>query len=129
MLPAQALSKRDTKRAGLSDWTMGNVLSFILNQYYMANKKKNYGVDACGNSMKTQVAVIKNYCLTTGRKVSQMMVTEKWGFTRLSAIIYDLKDQPKRAGGIYEVRDEIATTTNRFGNVVRYKNYWIEKVA
>ena len=95
----------------------------------MANKKRSYGVDSCGNSMETQVAVIKNYLLTTGKKVSQMMVTERWGFTRLSAIIYDLKDQLKRAGGIYEVRDEIATTINRFGTTVRYKNYWIEKVA
>lgn len=92
-------------------------------------KKTNYGIDLNGDAMKTQVAVIKNYCLETGNRVSQMMVTEKWGFTRLSAIIFILKDVLETEGGRYKVCDEMVSCTNRFGNTVRYKEYWLEEVA
>ena len=91
--------------------------------------KKNYGISETGQAMRTQVAVIKNYCLETGNRVSQMMVTEKWGFTRLSAIIYILKDVLASEGGKYRVCDEIVSCTNRFGHTVHYKEYWLEEVV
>jgi hypothetical protein len=94
----------------------------------MATIKKSYGQDAGGNDMSTQVAVIRDYCISTGKKVSQAMVTERWGFTRLSAIIFILKDQLEREGGIYTVCDERVSGLNRFGNKVNFKEYWIEKV-
>jgi len=78
--------------------------------------------------MSTQVAVIKDYCINTGKRVSQAMVTAKWGFTRLSGIIYILKDQLEREGGVYAVCDERVSGINRYGNKCHYKEYWIEKV-
>lgn len=95
----------------------------------MAKTKKSYGLDEDGNLMSTQVAVIKDYCMNTGKRVSQKMVTDKWGFTRLSAIIYNLKDRLEAEGGKWAVRDEMVTGTNRYGNKCRYKEYWLEKVA
>lgn len=94
----------------------------------MARTKKSYGQDAGGNNMSTQVAVIRDYCISTGKKITQAMVTERWGFTRLSAIIFLLKDQLEREGGVYTVCDEFVSGYNRFGNLCHFKEYWIEKV-
>ena len=92
--------------------------------------KKSYGVDASGKAMRTQVAVIRNY-LMEGKhnRVSQKFVADRWGFTRLSAIIYLLKDDPEREGGEYAVFDQRMSVLNRFGNITHPKEYWIEKVA
>ena len=54
--------------------------------------KKIYGVSADGSAIRTQVAMVRHYMEETGNRVSQKFVTDKWGFTRLSAIIYILKD-------------------------------------
>lgn len=95
----------------------------------MAGTKHSYGLGANDNPLHTQVAIIKDYCINTGNKVSQKFVTDKWGFTRLSAIIYILKDELEAEGGVYKVCDERVSCTNRFGNKTYYKNYWIESTT
>ena len=92
----------------------------------MATIKRGYGTDEDGNLMSTQVAVVRNYCIKTGKRVSQKMATAKWGFTRLSAIIYNLKDRLEREGGKWAVRDELVKSVNRYGDTCRFKEYWLE---
>ena len=93
----------------------------------MAKTKKNYGIDLNGKTMRTQVAVVRNYLEENpSHKVSQKFVTDKWGFTRLSAIIYILKDDLEHEGNKQVVADEFKSCTNRFGNKTHYKEYWIE---
>lgn len=79
-----------------------------------------------GAPLHTQRAVIKDYCISTGNRVSQKWVTDKWGFTRLSAIIFDLKREFEEEGNVYVVKDATVTGVNRFGNETRYKEYWVE---
>ena len=79
-----------------------------------------------GNSMRTQVAVVRNYLeKNPGSVVTQKFVTDKWGFTRLSAIIFNLKDDLESEGGKQVVSDRFVEGVNRFGNTTRYKEYWI----
>ena len=92
--------------------------------------KSSYGVDMDGNAMRTQVAVIRNYLQENPEhRVSQKFVTDKWGFTRLSAIIYILKEDLRREGNKQVVNDRTITVVNRFGNPSRPKEYWISDVA
>ena len=91
--------------------------------------KKNYGFDMDGNAMRTQVAVVRNYLEENpNNRVTQKFVTDKWGFTRLSAIIFILKDDLDREGGKQIVNDRTIKVLNRFGNVTHPKEYWIEAV-
>ena len=95
----------------------------------MARTKKSYGVDADGNAIRTQVKMVRNYMEETGKSVTQKFVTDKWGFTRLSAIIYTLKDDLEREGNKQVVADKFVTGVNRFGNATHYKEYWIESTT
>ena len=55
----------------------------------MKNTNKSYGIDADGATMRTQVAVVRNYLQENpNNRVTQKFATDKWGFTRLSAIIF-----------------------------------------
>ena len=79
--------------------------------------------------MRTQVSVIRNYLLENpNHTVSQKFVTDMWGFTRLSAIIFTLKDQLEDEGNFFVVRDRRMDVVNRFGNMTHPKEYWIEAV-
>ena len=88
--------------------------------------KREYGIDANGDAMRTQVAVVRNYMEQTGSPVTQKFVTDKWGFTRLSAIIFNLKDDLEEEGGSQVVKDRRIEVINRFGNKTHCKEYWIE---
>lgn len=93
----------------------------------MARTKKSYGVDLNGNSIRTQVGMVRNYLEENpNNRVSQKFCTDKWGFTRLSAIMFVIKDDLEREGGKQVVADTFVTGLNRFGNTTRYKEYWIE---
>lgn len=92
--------------------------------------KQSYGISDNGNTMKTQVAVIRNYLeQNPEHRVTQKFVTDRWGFTRLSAIIFDLKDQLRAEGGKQVVKDQRLSVTNRFGNMTHPSEYWIETIA
>lgn len=90
--------------------------------------KKSYVVTDEGDALRTQVAVVRKY-MEDGHRVTQMGCTQMWGFTRLSGIIYILKDDLEREGGRQVVRDEYVSGINRFGNKTHYKEYWIENVS
>jgi len=93
----------------------------------MARTKKAYGIDADGKALRTQVAVVRNYLEENPEhRVSQKFVTDKWGFTRLSAIIFIIKDDLKAEGGKLVVNDRRMSVLNRFGNMTHPKEYWIE---
>lgn len=85
------------------------------------------GLDRNGSVMDTQRKVILNYMLD-GNVVSQMEVIRKFGFTRLSSIIYDLKEKLEREGNQYFIKDRTVIGTNRYGNDCRFKEYWIEDI-
>ena len=92
--------------------------------------KKSYGIDAEGAAMRTQVAVVRNYLQQSpDNRVTQKFVTDKWGFTRLSAIIFILKDDLEREGGKQFVNDRRIEVVNRFGNITHPKEYWIESTT
>lgn len=89
--------------------------------------KNNYGINADGDTMHTQVSVIRNYLLQNpNHRVSQNFVTDKWGFTRLSAIIFIVKDELEEEGNLFVVKDRRMDVVNRFGNMTHPKEYWIE---
>lgn len=90
-------------------------------------KKHIYGINANGDAMRTQVSVIRNYLEECpNHKVNQKFVTDAWGFTRLSAIIFNLKDDLEKEGGFLVVKDRRMDVPNRFGNMTHPKEYWIE---
>jgi len=93
-------------------------------------KKNTYGVGIDGQTLRRQVDVVRNYLESDpNNRVTQKFVTDKWGFTRLSAIIFVIKDDLEREGGNKEVCDCRLTVTNRFGNPTHPKEYWIQDVA
>lgn len=96
----------------------------------MERAKKSYGIDAEGATMRTQVAVVRNYLQENPQnRVTQKFVTDKWGFTRLSAIIYDLKADLEKEGGKQFVNSRKIEVVNRFGNNSRPSEYWLESTV
>ena len=53
-----------------------------------------------------------------GKSISSLEAIEKFGATRLSAIIFNLKGQ-------YDIKDYWETSTDRYGNPCKYKKYFI----
>ena len=53
--------------------------------------------------------------------ISSMTAFEMYGITRLSATIYNLRHKGIKIGAIWR------TTTNRYGNQVRYVDYYLER--
>ena len=53
--------------------------------------------------------------------ISSMQAFDMYGITRLSATIYNLRQRGIKIGSIWR------TTTNRYGNQVRYMDYYLEK--
>ena len=92
----------------------------------MESAKRSYGIDANGDAMRTQVAVVRDYLERTKNAVTQKFVTDKWGFTRLSAIIFLLKEDLDEEGNKQVVKDRRLEVINRFGNRTHCKEYWIE---
>lgn len=95
----------------------------------MESTKRSYGIDANGDAMRTQVAVVRDYMETTKNPVTQKFVTDRWGFSRLSAIIFNLKEDLDNEGGTQVVRDRRLDVINRFGNKTHCKEYWIEDIV
>ena len=50
-----------------------------------------------------------------------MVAFDMYGITRLSATIYNLRQRGIKIGSVWR------TTTNRYGNQVRYMDYYLEK--
>lgn len=91
---------------------------------------RDYGIDAEGATMRTQVAVVRNYLQSNpNNRVTQKFVTDKWGFTRLSAIIYILKDDLEREGGKLFVNSRRISVPTRFGTISHPTEYWLESTV
>ena len=90
--------------------------------------KKSYGRDVDGKVLDTQLKVVKAYLMEKPgvHRVTHRFCEEKWGFTRLSDIIFRMKKQLVGTG--YEINDRKLDVMNRWGNITHPKEYWIEKV-
>lgn len=63
---------------------------------------------------------VLNYIKTFG-EITTFQAFQDLGCTRLSEYIRQLRLE-------YVIRDEWITTTNRYGEKVQYKRYWLEEV-
>lgn len=88
---------------------------------------KNYGITKDGRVLRTQEDVVL-YALEQGTTVTQLWANEHWGFSRLSAIIFDIKDRLDREGSSFRVRDRICSGANRFGVNCHWKEYYLENI-
>jgi hypothetical protein len=58
--------------------------------------------------------------MESGKTISPMDAMKEYGIMRLASRILDLR----KLG--YNIRAETASGLNRFGNVVRWREYWLE---
>ena len=59
--------------------------------------------------------------LTSGKPITSWEAFEEYGITRLSAIIYDLREK-----GL-DIQDTWVYRVNRYGNMVKFKQYFLVK--
>ena len=69
--------------------------------------------------MKTQREIVLEYLTQSDKGITQLEATNMFGFTRLSAIIYDLKKE----GHVFKVTREKGV--NRYGRKVSFDRYRI----
>lgn len=62
---------------------------------------------------------VLEYLKRTKNGITSLEAINMFGATRLSAIIFNLKDRG------YIITDRFEEGSDRFGNIVRYKRYWI----
>ena len=79
---------------------------------------------AQGDALYDQRAVVKDLLLR-GERVSQIQMTQDYGFTRLSAIIFDLKQEFLKEGNKFTIGGERKSGTNRYGNKCHWKEYYL----
>lgn len=87
-----------------------------------------YGLDAEGNPLCSQEALVLDYLLRTGGRVSNRFMAETWGFHRGSALIHRLKKKLLQQGGNLELRWQDCEGVNRFGARTTWREFWIVKV-
>lgn len=59
--------------------------------------------------------------LMSGKSITSFQAFTEYGATRLSAIIFNLREK-----GL-DIRDTWVYATNRYGNVVKFKSYYLVK--
>lgn len=69
--------------------------------------------------MNQEQVILKH--LRKHKTITSMEVFELYGFTRLSAVIFNLRESGHKIGMIWE------TGTNRYGNQVRWGKYFLIK--
>lgn len=62
---------------------------------------------------------VLDYLKNTRNGITSLEAINMFGATRLSAIIFDLKDKG------YIIKDRYEEGVDRFGNECRFKRYWI----
>lgn len=89
----------------------------------MARRNNYYGINpATGEPFKAQWEVIYQYLREKrGRKITSGQAINDFGFTRLSAIIYTIRERT----GITPARRSIDVPT-RYGGLVSVTEYWLE---
>lgn len=84
---------------------------------------KNYGTTEDGRILKSQRECILYYLQSKpGRRISQWQAIKEFGFTRLSAIVWDIEDR----NGIVLKREKKEVTT-RYGAKTWVTEYWYEE--
>ena len=83
--------------------------------------QKVYGYAEDGTPLKTQRDVVRDYLLSTKKAISQAEAWERWGFSRLSAIIFDLKDEFRNT--CHRIVSEDKSGVNRYGIVCNWTEY------
>lgn len=68
------------------------------------------------NDSKTQKVL--DY-LKTGKKITSWQAIQKYKATRLSAIIFNLKEKG------YPIRSSMVYDVDKYGNPVKYAEYWM----
>lgn len=68
--------------------------------------------------MNKTTAVLE-YLKKTRNGITSLEAIEMFGATRLSAIIFNLKDRG------YVIKDRFEECVDRYGNMNQYKRYWI----
>lgn len=68
----------------------------------------------------TQESEVLNY-LQSGKTLTSMDAIQMFGATRLSAIIFNLRDKG------YDINTKMVTGTNRYGGTVTYGEYSLNK--
>ena len=66
-----------------------------------------------------KTTAVLNYLKRTKNGITSLEAIEMFGATRLSAIVYALKDKG------YIFKDRMEECIDRYGNIARYKRYWI----
>lgn len=66
-----------------------------------------------------KINAVLEYLKRTKNGITSLEAIEMFGATRLSAIIFDLKDRG------YIIKDRFEECVDRYGNVARYKRYFI----
>ena len=66
-----------------------------------------------------KTTAVLNYLKRTKNGITSLEAIEKFGATRLSAIVYALKEKG------YIFKDRTEECVDRYGNTARYKRYWI----
>ena len=69
--------------------------------------------------MNREQIVLQHF--SKNKYLSSMQAFELYGITRLSATIYDLRQRGIKIGSVWR------TTMNRYGKMVRYMDYYLEK--
>lgn len=87
--------------------------------------KRPYTYDKNHTPLYKQRQVVRNYLMTEGRTITQMECTYMFGFTRLSAIIFCIKEDLLADGGDFEVKTEYIMVENRHGGMSRVASYSI----
>ena len=57
--------------------------------------------------------------MKSGRSISSQVAFERFGATRLSSVIFKLRKKG------YNIDTEMVQAKDRYGNAVRYANYWL----
>lgn len=89
-------------------------------------KNKIYGFGYDGKPLRTQKEVVRNYFITNTGKINALSHTGcevKFGFKRLSAIVFDIEKED----GITVSREEMEVPTRYEGITSRPTFYWVEK--
>lgn len=75
----------------------------------------------------SQSRIVENY-LKDGNRINQMECIDKWGFTRLSALMFIIRDRLMENNENYRVKSAWEKGINRFGRLTKWKNYWLEEI-
>ena len=92
-----------------------------LNRISCALRNSGYNGEDEVKEYERQKMLVYNY-LMAGHTITSLEAIEKFGITRLSAVIYNIEKMTGRAPS-----RRMIPVTNRYGKTVRVAEYWIEQ--